>query len=84
MQYEIGKIIEYDNHKGKILSSNGKYLFLKEDLKLDELNLGELIIFRPEVIKGQKRAFYIKSLKSVLKEQKHRDKILIKLKSFIE
>lgn len=84
MQYEIGKIIEFDNYKGEILSSNGKFIFLKNDLKLDKLNLGELVIFRPEVINGHKRAFYIQDLRNILKDHKKRDKVLKKINLLIE
>ena len=44
MNFEIGKVVEYSNKEGKILTKEGqKYLFLEKDLKTD-INIKDLVI----------------------------------------
>jgi len=81
MEFEIGKIINYDNEIGEILTTNGlKCIFLKKDLKDDYENLkDEVLIFRIEESSRQKRAFYIRKLKNVIKDKKIRNEILARV-----
>lgn len=81
MLFEIGKITKYDNNVGEILSISGeKYIFLEKDLKDDISNLeNKIVIFRPENINNQKRAFYIQKLENTLKNKDERNKILSKI-----
>lgn len=81
MQFEIGKIIEFDGNVGKILSGNKeKYTFLKTDLKDEyELLKDKVIIFRPEDKELEKRAFYIQNLENILRNKKVRAKVLKKV-----
>lgn len=83
MLFEIGKIIKYENNIGEILSIGGdKYIFIEKDLKeeFEKLN-GNIVIFRPEIINNEKRAFYIQNIENNLKNKEERNKILSKLYS---
>ena len=84
MLFEFGKIFKYDSGVGEILSISGdKYIFLENDLKEDYEKInGKVIIFRPEIINNEKRAFYIQNIENTLKNKDERDKILKKI-SFI-
>ena len=85
MQFEVGKIINYDNNVGEILAYNReKYLFINEDLQ-EEYNclMDKVVIFRPEKINDQNRAFYIHNIENILINKKERKKILQKLNNFL-
>ena len=78
MQFEIGKIHDYDNYSGKIVSSSGVYMFLHHDIKNEDIKEGDIVIFRPEKINNENRAFSIKKLENILVNTKERKKILKK------
>ena len=45
MNFEIGKVIKYENKEGLILTKDGnKYLFLEKDLKT-KINIKDLVKF---------------------------------------
>ncbi len=67
MEFEVGKVASYDGYCGTVISQNGKYMFLNEDI-VEEKNLeeGQLVAFRGEEVQGEKRAYFIRNLEKVL------------------
>lgn len=61
MQYKIGKVIDYDNYSGKIISIESEYFFLKEDTT-NEIKNGDIVKFRDENRKD-KRVFFVEKYK---------------------
>lgn len=65
MQYSIGKVVNYNDVKGTIVTNNDNYLFLKEDIDNDsnnDIQNGDLVEFRPEEKNGIKKAYFVKKL----------------------
>ncbi len=61
MEYEIGKVIEYDGIKGTLVTLNTKYMFLSDDVN-EEINVGDLVKFRGEEVQDINRAYFVKKL----------------------
>ena len=81
MIFEIGKVIEYNNKEGKILTSNKKiFLFLEKDLDT-EVKLNDLVIFRPEKYDDVNRAYFVKNLKLYMTKDTNRNHIKKYLRS---
>ncbi len=72
MKYEVGKVIEYDGHCGKIASQDGEYSFLDVDVEIDTMGVGRYVSFSPEEFQGTKRAFFIKGLEDTLRDEQQR------------
>ena len=76
MQYNFGKILEYNGIQGTILTQNDTFIFLTENENLN-FKKGDLVIFRPEEIHNVKRAFFVKKVtEEELKRKKALDKTL--------
>lgn len=76
MEYEIGKITFFNNNYGKIVSTNGEYLFLDSDISTQkQLQVGDLVTFRGELKQNQKRAYFVKEASEKLLE-KAKQKVL--------
>lgn len=59
----IGKIRNYDNFIGEIVTNDGVYLFANESISDKEsLNVEDTVMFRGEEIQGVKKAFFVKKL----------------------
>ena len=61
MEYEIGKVVEYDGIKGTLVTLNTKYMFLSDDVN-EEINVGDLVKFRGEEVQDTNRAYFVKML----------------------
>ena len=62
MQFNIGKIINYHDKEGIIITNEGdKYLFLEKDTNMN-VNVNDIVIFRPEIVENIKRYNYINAL----------------------
>ncbi len=73
MNYEIGKIVEFDGFCGKIVSEKEEFLFLKENIGTQkELVVGDLVAFRGEKVCNQNRAYFIKTLEEVMEKPKQK------------
>lgn len=86
MQFEIGKIINFDNYVGEIMSLSGdKHIFLCQDLREAYEDLKDkTIIFRPEEINNEKRAFYVQKLENILNDKSNIKEIVLKIKKNID
>jgi len=62
MQDKIGKVLEYDNYTGKIISSDDIYFFLDTDV-IGEIKNGDLVKFRNEN-REDKRVFFVKKIET--------------------
>lgn len=82
MQFEIGKIKEYDNLVGKIIAKSDVYLFLKQDLSDINIKIGDIVIFRPEEISMEKKGLSYKKIENIYKKKEERNKIIKKLNEF--
>ncbi len=81
MNFEIGKVVEYSNKEGKILTKEGqKYLFLEKDLKTD-INIKDLVIFRPELVNDVNRAYFVRNLNKYLNNSNNKNNVKRYLKS---
>lgn len=59
----IGKIRNYDNFVGEIVTNDGVYLFANENISDKEsLKVEDTVMFRGEEIQGVKKAFFVKKL----------------------
>ncbi len=59
----VGKIRTFDQTSGDIVSQEGNFLFTKEDIAENEIiNINDIVLFRGEEIKGQKKAFFIRRI----------------------
>ena len=59
----IGKVRNYDNCVGDIITKNGIFIFTHEDILDGEIiKKGDIVIFRAEEIQNQNKAFFIKKL----------------------
>jgi len=84
MNFNIGKIISYNDKQGLILTDNGeKYLFLESDLN-QQININDLVFFRPESINNIKRAFFINKINDYLNIKNNKKNIKKYLKSIIK
>ena len=71
MDFNIGKVNEYDGYSGIIVSSSGTYKFVKDDFyRTDEVVDNDYVLFRGEVINDISRAYFVKKIenKSEIKE----------------
>ena len=60
MKFEIGKVIDFNGYTGKILSKNGTYMFLDNDIiNNSSFELGDYVIFRGEQSGDIKRAYFV-------------------------
>ncbi len=69
MEYEIGKIVEFDGHCGRIISSQGEYFFTEDDIEDTAIAEGRYVVFRPEEIQGKQRAFFIHGAEQMLNQK---------------
>jgi len=84
MYFNIGKIVDYENKKGIILTKdNEKYMFLEKDLNTD-IKINDIVIFRPEIIDNVKRAYFVKNINKYLEEDTNKNNIKKYLKSIIK
>ncbi len=73
MNYDIGKIVMFDDYCGRIVSEKEEYLLLKIDISTQkELMVGDLVAFRGETICNQNRAYFIKALEEVMEKPKQK------------
>ena len=62
-QYNIGKVRNYDKYTGEIISQDGVYIFLNENISdCKNLNINDIVMFRGEEIQGTKKAFFVQKL----------------------
>lgn len=66
MQYEIGKVIQYDQHIGIIKTINKKYIFMKQNAE-DNIKENDLVKFRPEYNSKENIAHHVKKLSKNIK-----------------
>ena len=69
MEYEIGKIVEFNGHWGIIVSSQGEYFFTEADMEDRNIAEGRYVVFRSEEIQGKKRAFFVHGAEQVLNQK---------------
>lgn len=75
----LGKIVEYDNFVGKIISKEGIYMYTEEDIvEGQEIKLNDLVIFRGEEIQNQKKAYFVKKINP---ERNLKNQIYMKIKN---
>lgn len=61
MNFEIGKVKQYNGIMGVIVSHSGIYKFLDRDVKKSEnISVDDYVLFRGEIINGESRAFFVK------------------------
>lgn len=58
MPYKLGKIIDFDGYVGKIQSDEEQYFFIDSSIN-GEIKNGDLVVFTPEIINGEYRAFFV-------------------------
>lgn len=68
MLYKIGRVKDYNGIKGNIITKDDNYFFLDVDTNND-INIGDLVRFRPENVQNENRAFFVKKL--VMKNEKN-------------
>ncbi len=63
MEYNIGKIYNYDPTKGygTIITKDKEYMFLIKDLEDKNIKNGDIVTFSGEMINNKYRAFLIKT-----------------------
>ncbi len=83
MNIEIGKIIEYEEGAGYILSLSAKYFFLEKDLE-DIVKINDLVVFRPENHNDINYAFFIKKLENYVKLNKDNKDVLQKVLRYLD
>lgn len=69
MEYEIGKVTNYNGVQGSVITTTDNYLLLDKDIE-DEISNGDIVRFRGEEVQGIKRAFFVKKLPTNVLEQK--------------
>ena len=63
MDFDIGKVNEYDGYSGIIVSSSGTYKFVNDDLyEVNDVANNDYVLFRGEVINEISRAFFVKKI----------------------
>jgi len=63
MKIQIGIVKDFNNHYGKIITSDSIYTFLHTDIEPNEkIENNDYVIFRGENINGVYKAFFIKFL----------------------
>ncbi len=65
MEYEIGKVTQFDGSVGTVVSQNGSYLFLKDDIETNAIAVGRLVAFRGEEKQGIKRAYFVIGIEKI-------------------
>lgn len=60
MNFQVGKVIEYDGYTGKILTKKGIYNFFDTDIIEGNIELNDYVIFRGEVNNDNYHAFFVK------------------------
>ncbi len=60
MACKVGKIKEYSDGYGEIMTSDAEYFFISEDNVL--FKKGDLVSFRPEVTEIGNKAFFVKKI----------------------
>ena len=60
MEFSVGKIINFDGFTGEIESDGEKFLFLDTDV-MEEINPKLPVMFRKEIDKEIKRAYFVKN-----------------------
>ncbi len=60
--YKIGKIKNYQNGAGEIVTQDDTYLFTINDIKDDNISNGDLVKFRAEKVHDNCRAFFVKKI----------------------
>ena len=79
MQFDVGKIIKDDSILGEIIALDGKkYIYLNSDLK-EKCIEGDIVVFRPEEVFNQNRAFFIRKIETVLKNDNYKKELLKKI-----
>ena len=63
MQYKIGKVTDYDNYSGKIISIEDIYFFLETDA-IGKIKNGDIVKIKDEKRKD-KRVFFVEKYKKV-------------------
>lgn len=63
MEYKIGKVTDYDNYSGKIISIEDAYFFLETDV-IGKIKNGDIVKFKDEKRKD-KRVFFVETYKKV-------------------
>ena len=61
MHYKIGKVIDYDNYSGKIISIESEYFFLESDV-IGKIKNGDIVKFKDEN-REDKRVFFVEKYK---------------------
>ena len=63
MNFEIGKVKQYNGIVGFIVSESGIYKFLDRDIReLQKISVGDYVLFRGEFVNGEYRAFFVKNV----------------------
>lgn len=60
MQYKIGKVINYDGNSGDIISIDGEYFFISEDI-IGNIKNNDIVKFRDEK-REDKRVFFVEKI----------------------
>lgn len=58
---KVGKVVEYNGVKGKIITADNEYMFLISDTK-EEIKIGDTVSFRDEMVHGVWRAYFVQKL----------------------
>ena len=63
MQSKVGKIKPYNGTIGTIITAESQYIFLDKDV-IDEVEIGDLVVFRDEYSQKEKRARFVKKFRT--------------------
>lgn len=59
----VGKVRNFDDTTGEIVSKEGIYLFTQDEISKGEIiTVNDMVLFRGEEVQGQKKAYFIKKL----------------------
>lgn len=69
MEFKLGIVRNYDNDIGTIVTTSEEYIFNSDELENGEVEEGDVVLFRPEVVNGINRAFFVSKVKSKEEEE---------------
>ena len=59
----VGKVRNFDETTGEIVSKEGIYLFTRDEISEGEvITINDMVLFRGEEVQSQKKAYFIKKL----------------------
>ena len=71
MEFKLGYVSELNEGIGIIITSNSEeYYFNSDDVEDNDIKIDDNVLFRPEIINGINRAFFVKKDMSLNEKKK--------------